>query len=437
VALLTLPAALAVGAPASRADGSPSLNVWVHYDYMVGQGYSDAPSPAAIEMVVDAFGAHGVTLHIDPQHTAIPAHQVIVPDWQSNYAATPGFDSPSCTGPDAVLFSALKAQYFHPSSNHPWHYAVFGNYVFGNPSTVQNCPPTFENGNAPPEPGMTGDSQLGWFDVQNGLGYDFIVALQRFRDIGVRPTDMNVAGLFMHELGHNLGLSHDGNPTDPVWSLVNYAPNYLSVMNYWFMLHGIPYASTPGSTTVVGHRLDYSDVKLPDLYTNNLDETVGLQDTAHPTDVSYFFANGGATIVAAAAIGPIDWNQDGNTTDMHVTADITNSGSGLGTSIILAGSDDWAWIHARLTPPAITDILATSTHAGGDIELFGVNLIAPVTVVFTGGATASASAELSPGGQMTTFLLQVAVPAGAKSGQITVITPEGKATSSQSLTITP
>jgi hypothetical protein len=44
--------------------------------------------------VVDAFKAHGVTLHIDPQHTAIPGHAVIVPDWQSDYAsaAHPGFD---------------------------------------------------------------------------------------------------------------------------------------------------------------------------------------------------------------------------------------------------------------------------------------------------------------------------------------------------------
>jgi hypothetical protein len=54
-----------------------------HYNYMVGPGYSDAPSPAAIRMVVDAPRAHWVTLHIDPRHTAIQAHRVIVPDWPS------------------------------------------------------------------------------------------------------------------------------------------------------------------------------------------------------------------------------------------------------------------------------------------------------------------------------------------------------------------
>jgi hypothetical protein len=56
-------------------------------------------------MVVDAFRAHGVTLHVDPQHTAIPVRRVIVPDWPSEYSAAPGFDDPSCTGPDAVLSS--------------------------------------------------------------------------------------------------------------------------------------------------------------------------------------------------------------------------------------------------------------------------------------------------------------------------------------------
>lgn len=149
------------GLPAARshADTSPYLNVWVHYDYMVGPGYSDAPSASAIQLVIAAFKAHGVTLHIDPLHTPIPGHAVIVPDWQSEYASAPGFDNSSCTGPDAVRFSALKARYFHPASKHPWHYAVFGNLVFGDTSAhLANCPATIKNGNAPPLYGMTGDS---------------------------------------------------------------------------------------------------------------------------------------------------------------------------------------------------------------------------------------------------------------------------------------
>jgi len=248
LALLALLALLAGVGPSATADDSPYLTVWVHYDYMVGPGYSDAPSPAAIQMVVDAFKAHGVTLHIDPKHTAIPAQSVIVPDWQSVYASTPGYDDPSCTGPDAVRFSALRAQYFQPKSNHPWHYAVFGDYVFGDPAHVLNCPVTYETGHQPPKPGMSGDSQLGFHDVYGGLGYSFVVALQGFRDAGIdlstldQPIRARIeAAVFMHELGHNLGLCHGGPPLDGCSDLQdfadgsdNYKPNYISVMNYAF-----------------------------------------------------------------------------------------------------------------------------------------------------------------------------------------------------------
>jgi hypothetical protein len=113
------------GGEAARAD--PEQHVWVHYDYMVGaNGESYAPDPAGIQIVVDSFKRHGVILHIDPQHTAIPLHSVIVFDAPGNSVYS--FD-PACTGPDAVGFSALKAQYFHPTSDHPWHYVIFGKYV--------------------------------------------------------------------------------------------------------------------------------------------------------------------------------------------------------------------------------------------------------------------------------------------------------------------
>jgi uncharacterized protein YqgV (UPF0045/DUF77 family) len=306
---------MAAAVPIGTAADSPYLNVWVHYDYMVTPDHSDAPSAAAIQMVVDAFKAHGVTLHIDPQHTAIPAQAVIVPDWQSGYASRPGFDDPSCTGPDAVLFSDLKARYFQPNSNHPWHYAILGEHVFtDNAVDANNCPVTEENGDAPPLPNMTGDSQLGIVDVTGGFGYDFVITLGVFRAAGVL-TDRMVAGTFMHELGHNLGLQHGGandfqQPTD---FYDNYKPNYISVMNYAFQF-GIPYTTTPGSTTIAGYRVDYSDVKLPDLNETDLDETIGIQDTARPTDITY--GNGDSFCdTPMPTLGPVDWNGDGNTTD--------------------------------------------------------------------------------------------------------------------------
>jgi hypothetical protein len=440
-------AALAAAAsPAAHARVSPYLTVWVHYDYMAGQDGSFAPSAAAMQLVIAAFKAHGVTLHIDPQHTAIPEQKVIVPDWPS---PDPPSAAPSCTGPDAVRFSALKTRYFHPNTNHPWHYAIFGDLVYTDSAAdANNCPATPETGGAPPLPGMLGDSQLGYVDSQDadgryfapGLGYNFVVTLGALRTAGHIPNAVEQAAIFMHELGHNFGLQHGGAPIPGNDYTDNFKPNYISVMNYDFEL-GIPYAATPGSPDVTGYRADYSDVKLPDLNEADLDETAGVQDAAHPADITYSAADGFCG-TPVAAFGPIDWNGDGNTTDTHVASDINCD---FGQLEVLHGSDDWAWIHARLTPPAITAFTPATAAPGQAIGITGPNLLAPVTVIFTGGVTAPASANQAgptfPGcnapGDITDICLDVTIPPGAKSGPITILTPQGKATSSQSLTITP
>src|SRR6516164_3192380 len=101
--------------------------VWVHYDYMAGYdstiatNVNFAPPPEAIHMVVDSFRKHGVILHIDPQHNVIPYHEVVIPDWDPAWQQV----STNCTGNDAVSFMALKAAYFTPKDNRPWHYAIF------------------------------------------------------------------------------------------------------------------------------------------------------------------------------------------------------------------------------------------------------------------------------------------------------------------------
>jgi hypothetical protein len=440
---------LAAAAPAGGAGGpsvaagtakaAPYLNVWVHYDYMVGRGHSDEPSAGAIQIVVDAFKAHGVTLHVDPQHTAIPRHDVIVPDWPGLYASArnPGFDNPDCTGADAVLFSDLKAQYFHPKSNQPWHYAIFGDYVFGDPAHVANCPSTLENANQPPQPGMTGDSQVGFLDVQGGLGYDFVVALQGLRDAGIDPATLAgadaariEAAMFMHELGHNLGLCHSG-PDFPAQACLSgswgHDPNYPSVMNPSFNF-GIPYAATPGSTVIAGYRVDYSDVALPPLDESSLDETVGVQDTVHPTDLTKEY--GRSTLLPV--VGPIDWNGDGTSTDTSAQHDL----NGDQALTVLLGADDWEWIHSRLTPPSVTGFSTSSVSVADTILISGVNLMMPATVFFAGGVSAAAT-ELASYDLSPRTSIVVTVPPAARSGPITVATPDGTTTSSQPLTVTP
>src|SRR5260370_40631154 len=161
-------------------------------------GLSMAPSPAAIDKVVDAFAAQGLTLHIDPIHNAIPGHQVLIPDFD------PWWANPSqvCVGPDAVSFLALKRQYFRPLGNRPWHYAIFG-FNAGLPDTGDGsvCPPEPLTGGQP-DPLGSGLSAL--------PGFNFIVSFGADLDQGFTVDEYRTRGIFMHELGHNFGLEHGG-----------------------------------------------------------------------------------------------------------------------------------------------------------------------------------------------------------------------------------
>ena len=66
--------------------------------------------------------------------------------------------------------------------------------------------------------------------------------------------------IFMHELGHTLGLKHGGSDN------INYKPNYLSIMNYLFQ-----------NTGLVGtNALDYSNYVLPTINEAAIDETLGV-----------------------------------------------------------------------------------------------------------------------------------------------------------------
>jgi hypothetical protein len=67
-----------------------------------------------------------------------------------------------------------------------------------------------------------------------------------------------IAGAFMHELGHNLGLRHGGDAG------INFVPSYHSVMNYWWSkprctrAPGLPSLDCPAGQQRTRWRLDYS-----------------------------------------------------------------------------------------------------------------------------------------------------------------------------------
>ena len=142
-------------------------------------------------------------------------------------------------------------------------------------------------------------------------GNDFIVSLGSFTG-GVGTVDEQ-AGTFMHELGHNLGLQHGGNDE------VNYKPNYLSVMNYFFQ--------TPEKQFT--RPLDYSRVAQPTLDEKDLDEPDGIGAVAYwPTTVfsaPVWNATGGYwryVPLPVSTAGAIDWNNNGEDNETGVRANL-------------------------------------------------------------------------------------------------------------------
>jgi len=138
------------------------------------------------------------------------------------------------------------------------------------------------------------------------------VSLGPFLD-QVPVTDTMVSGAFMHELGHNLGLTHGGGRAADNGE--RYKPNFISVMGYSYNLTGIGMTSAPGplSTTTIDpsvtRRIDYSGSVLPSLDETNLDENVGIGGLPASTDVAVFFANFGTCKVYAPTNGsPVDWD---------------------------------------------------------------------------------------------------------------------------------
>jgi hypothetical protein len=264
----------------------------------------------------------------------------------------------ACAGPNATTPHALRAAFpYLTQIDLAYHYMIFSHFSTcdSNEDCTVGCPPDHLEASEctlfaeQPGFGTVGSAEI--------LGDDGIVSLGRFTD-AARPIPLETwSGTIMHELGHNLGLFHGGA------ACTNYDPNYVSVMNYWFTQHGIPVAASPGSivpqacttdtdcaapahcSTGAGgsntcYRIDYSSVQLSALNKSALDETTGLNAGPGSTDITYYFACGGACSLPAPTNGsPIDWNNDGDATQTGVAADINNDGS---TRDFLSGQNDWA-----------------------------------------------------------------------------------------------
>lgn len=168
---------------------------------------------------------------------------------------------------------------------------------------------------------------------------DFIVSLGRLCDGQdcTFGTVGSLAGTFMHEFGHTLGLRHGGGQD------LNYKPNYISVMSYLWQFSGLKRAGFFGQ--FFPGTYDFSRTgplsgggTMGALDENNLSEQAGVSAGGDVTRYASARHCGGVKHRISRMNRAVDWNCNGTTNTGTVAASINNDID----RNVLQPFDDWA-----------------------------------------------------------------------------------------------
>ena len=220
-------------------------------------------------------------------------------------------------------------------------------------------------------------------------GNDFLVAAGHLRDRGLGRATAWLAGTLMHELGHTIGLRHGGKDN------VNHKPNYLSVMNYIYVVP-LPNVSAEGTPVSEVWRLAFSHSPLATIDESSLDESIGLLgpigrriifNSAAPTDPDP------TVLTLAWAWEPVvDWNHNGTVPDFAPYAQDINRFRSVWpvNHQVLESTSDWDRIWYAMSGHENFDRAAAATEVNvtPDLEMkFFDALIAEEFVDQTAGGS--------------------------------------------------
>ncbi|MBQ3603813.1 MAG: leucine-rich repeat protein [Clostridia bacterium] len=256
------------------------------------------PSESSMRMVYNSFKEHGINIHIDAGSDSIDF--VTGKKWGSLSEGNEiDYVSNLELGSNFANWNSIINRNFSTVRSVVFRHCIFADqYNGGTSSGIANDIP----------------------------GQYFIVANQ---DWVYNGGDISIAGTFMHELGHTLGLCHGGSNHE------HYKPNYLSIMNYAFQTTGLA-----GTGAV-----SYSNYKLPDIDESNINESNGLDPSGltHGTGLAttLFYRTDSERMTGAISRVGIDFNGNG-TLDRNVRMDLNPGGAVYDNTIsILTGHRDW------------------------------------------------------------------------------------------------
>jgi hypothetical protein len=274
-----------------------------------------------------------------------------------------------------------------------FHYSLFA-HALGGPFDINGHP-------IDPSTGQPTTVPKSYSGIAHRPGGGFMVTFGLWRSDF--PGDDQVgsalaqAGTLMHELGHNLGLSHGGLSTKP-----NCMPNYQSVMNYLYQTRGLTSAS--------GEHVDYSFGTLPGLS----EATLPTTPLANQYAIRFFGPKGPGTPLGSLA----QLHCDG-TPIMNGAQEVRLEGP-------VAGTPDWSNGTVKPIPPLDVNFDGSTTGVFVDQpDWSSLNLQQIGTGYHFGGLSLGAFAN--DGGAYATDAGALATDAGALATDGGVFATDGGA----------